>query len=78
MNNKFYIKTPIYTSHKLKHEQNKSVFFKMECYQPTGSFKIRGMEELCRFHFNEGKRNFVASSGGNAGYSLAYVGMQME
>ena len=49
----------------------------MECYQPTGSFKIRGMETLCRTHFNEGKRNFIASSGGNAGYSLAYVGKQL-
>lgn len=35
------------------------------------------MEELCRFHVNKGQRNFIASSGGNAGYSLAYVGQQL-
>jgi len=77
MNNKLYIETPIYKSYKLLEEQNKNVFYKMECYQPVGSFKIRGMEELCRFHFNKGKRNFIASSGGNAGYSLAYIGKQI-
>ncbi len=77
MKSKFYIKTPIYKSHKLKKEQNKNIFYKMECYQPTGSFKIRGMEEFCRFHFKEGKRNFITSSGGNAGYSLAYIGKEM-
>ncbi|WP_103072533.1 pyridoxal-phosphate dependent enzyme [Aquimarina sediminis] len=77
MNNKFYIETPVYKSHKLNKEHNKSVFYKMECYQPTGSFKIRGMEELCRFHINNGKRDFIASSGGNAGYSLGYIGQKM-
>jgi len=77
MNNKFYIETPIYKSHKLSKGQNKNVLYKMECYQPTGSFKIRGMEELCRFHFNKGKREFIASSGGNAGYSLGYIGEKM-
>ena len=77
MNTKFHIETPIYKSHKRSKEQNKHVFYKMECYQPTGSFKIRGMEALCRFHFSKGKRTFIASSGGNAGYSLAYVGKMM-
>ncbi|WP_074407617.1 MULTISPECIES: pyridoxal-phosphate dependent enzyme [Aquimarina] len=74
MDHKLYIETPIYSSHKLKREQQKNIFYKLDCYQPTGSFKIRGMEELCRFHFEKGKKNFIASSGGNAGYSLAYVG----
>jgi len=50
----------------------------MECYQPTGSFKIRGMEELCRYHFKEGRREFIASSGGNAGYSLGYIGKKLD
>ena len=77
MNDNLYIETPIYKSHKLLKEHNKNVFYKMDCYQPTGSFKIRGMEELCLFHFKHGKTNFVASSGGNAGYSLAYVGKQL-
>lgn len=77
MNNTYYIETPLYKSHKLKKEKNINVFYKMECYQPTNSFKIRGMEALCRFHHDQGKRKFIASSGGNAGYSLAFVGKQM-
>ncbi len=77
MTDKLYLQTPIFKSHKLQQEKGLHVFYKMDCYQPTGSFKIRGMEELCRFHINNGKRDFVASSGGNAGYSLAYVGKQL-
>ncbi len=72
-----YLKTPIFKSHKLKKELNLNIFYKMECHQPTGSFKIRGMEELCRFYIQQGKNNFIASSGGNAGYSLAYVGNKL-
>ena len=77
MNSTFYTVTPLYTSSKLKKEQNLNIYYKMECSQPSGSFKIRGMETLCRHHFARGKRSFVASSGGNAGYSLAYVGKQL-
>lgn len=47
-------------------------YFKMDAYQPTGSFKIRGMDHLVRTHVNAGKSHFIASSGGNAGLSLAY------
>lgn len=77
MSHTHYIKTPLYKSHLLLKTQQKNVFYKLECYQPSGSFKIRGMERLCRFHVESGKRNFIASSGGNAGYSLAYVGKQL-
>lgn len=72
-----YIETPLYRSHQLKKTKHKDVFYKLEAYQPAGSFKIRGMENLCKFHYAAGKRNFIASSGGNAGYSLAYIGQAM-
>jgi L-serine/L-threonine ammonia-lyase len=78
MTNHFYHNTPIFKSFQLAKEKKKNVHYKMECYQPSGSFKIRGMEELCRFHVSQGKTNFVASSGGNAGYSLAFVGNQLN
>ena len=55
-----------------------NVYYKMECDQPSFSFKIRGMEKLCRFHLENGVKSFVASSGGNAGYSLAYVGQRLD
>lgn len=48
-------------------------WFKMDCYQATGSFKLRGMDALVRYHAGNGRNSFVASSGGNAGFSLAYA-----
>ena len=49
------------------------VWFKMDCYQTTGSFKIRGMDRLVAKSLENGRELFVASSGGNAGLSLAYA-----
>lgn len=77
MNQTLYKNTPLYQSHYLKATLGRNVFFKMDCYQPSGSFKIRGMEVICRAYISQGKNEFVASSGGNAGYSLAYVGMKL-
>ena len=72
MVNPLYIQTPVYSS-----KEHPNVFYKMESFQPTQSFKVRGMDALCRFHFNQGRTKFIASSGGNAGYSLAYVCQKM-
>ena len=72
-----YHQTPLLQSHQLKKEKGLNVFYKMEAYQPTGSFKIRGMENLCRHHLANGQRNFIASSGGNAGLSMAYVAKKL-
>lgn len=77
MSDNLYIKSPVYQSQKLLKENGLRVFYKMDCHQPTLSFKIRGMEHLCRTHVDKGVRNFIASSGGNAGYSLAYVGKHL-
>lgn len=68
MGKPLYSRTPIFPS-----KEHPNVFYKMESFQPTHSFKVRGMDSLCRFHFNQGQTKFIASSGGNAGYSLAYV-----
>jgi len=54
-----------------------SVSYKMDCFQPSGSFKIRGMDALLKNLFNQGYKKVIASSGGNAGYSLAYVAKQI-
>jgi len=77
MKKQIFVQTPILKSHKLKKELNKNIYYKAEYFQPSGSFKIRGMEELCRHHIKEGKTNFISSSGGNAGYSMAYVGKEL-
>ena len=49
----------------------------MECYQPTGSFKIRGSGTLCQKLAKEGFKHVISSSGGNAGYSTAYSGKKL-
>ena len=50
----------------------------MECLQPSGSFKLRGIGALCQEEAMKGKDAFVASSGGNAGIAVAYCGMKMN
>jgi L-serine/L-threonine ammonia-lyase len=53
------------------------VFLKMECFQPTGSFKIRGIGLLCKECVDGGASHLVSSSGGNAGFAVAYAGRQL-
>lgn len=77
MKNTLYKNTPLYQSHFLKSTLKRNVFYKMDCNQPSGSFKIRGMEVICKDYISKGISEFVASSGGNAGYSLAYVGLKL-
>lgn len=57
--------------------ESMSVKLKMEAYQPTGSFKLRGMEYLCRQAIRDGATHLVSSSGGNAGLSVAYAGRKL-
>ncbi len=73
----FYHATPIFQAHRLNTQLNFQVSYKMECFQPSGSFKIRGMETILKDLAQKGFREVLCSSGGNAGYSLAYVGQQM-
>jgi len=68
--NKFscVVNTPL-----VNHQKINGLWIKMDNQQPTGSFKIRGMECLVLQQLQRGNERFVASSGGNAGYSLAYA-----
>ncbi len=72
-----YLNTPLFKSHELEKRVGLNVYYKMDCFQPSGSFKIRGMDSLLQDLFQRGHREVIASSGGNAGYSLAYVAKQM-
>ena len=69
--------TPVVESIWMSQCVDKPVFLKMECGQRTGSFKIRGIGRLCQEWVAQGKTHLVSSSGGNAGYSVAYAGRQM-
>jgi len=46
---------------------------KMDCFQPAASFKIRGMGRSCRLAVERGARRLICSSGGNAGYAVAWA-----
>jgi len=56
------------------HGAGRETWVKMDAYQPTGSFKIRGIGHLCQRLASQGAKAFVSSSGGNAGYAAAYAG----
>ena len=49
----------------------------MDCFQPTGSFKIRGIGALCEQLARQGAKGFLSSSGGNAGLAVAYAGKHL-
>ncbi len=67
-------KTPLLESRTLSHALGQKVLLKMEAWQPVGSFKIRGMGRLCQHLVARGAKRLVSSSGGNAGYAVAYAG----
>ncbi len=69
-----HIQTPVYENPIINQRLNKHIYFKMECYQPTGSFKARGIGFKCQQAVKAGKKHLISSSGGNAGYSAAYAG----
>jgi L-serine/L-threonine ammonia-lyase len=52
-------------------------FIKMEAYQPSGSFKLRGIGAACAEYARRGKRHFYCPSGGNAGLAAAYAGREL-
>lgn len=73
-----HIKTPLVFSQLLKNTLSKNIYFKLELLQPSGSFKLRGIGNLCQQEWQKGARSFVASSGGNAGIAAAYCGMRLQ
>jgi L-serine/L-threonine ammonia-lyase len=50
----------------------------MEAFQPSGSFKARGMGAACLAAKEAGATRVVCASGGNAGYAVAYAGQQLK
>jgi L-serine/L-threonine ammonia-lyase len=69
--------TPLFRSFEQSTRLDKEIYYKMECFQPSGSFKLRGVGRLCLHKAQEGIRKFVIASGGNAGLAVAYTGQQM-
>lgn len=74
---KYYRETPLMPMQRLNNLTGRNFQVKMECYQPVGSFKIRGISEYCKELRDSGVRHFVSSSGGNAGLATAYCARAM-
>ncbi|HEX7748420.1 MAG TPA: pyridoxal-phosphate dependent enzyme [Bordetella sp.] len=72
-----HIQTPILASRALSLGTGKDVRLKMEALQPSGSFKTRGIGHACETYKARGARRFISSSGGNAGYAVAYAGRML-
>lgn len=74
----YVYKTPLYSNVYLSRKTGAEIFLKLECYQPTGVFKIRGAFniELENSHSIK-KTGVVTASSGNHGLSVAYVAMQL-
>ena len=72
-----HVKTPLFYSKRLELSTGKFVHLKLEALQPSASFKLRGIGRLCQCYAADGFTQLVASSGGNAGISVAYCGMML-
>jgi L-serine/L-threonine ammonia-lyase len=77
MERPLHIRTPLLESPAIGAASGRQILLKMECLQPTASFKIRGIGRLCEESARGGSRGFVSSSGGNAGYAAAYAGRKL-
>lgn len=73
----FHIETPALRSRPLSEALGAPVDLKMECLQPTGSFKLRGIGRACAEAARAGATHLVASSGGNAGLAVAHAGARL-
>jgi L-serine/L-threonine ammonia-lyase len=73
-----HIKTPLVESRPISRTAGCGVLLKLENTQPSGTFKIRGIGNLCRHAHRDGVDRFISSSGGNAGYASAYAGRRLN
>jgi threonine dehydratase len=67
-------RTPLYRSEYLSRRFDANVLLKLECFQPTRVFKIRGAaNKILQLNRAQRARGVVAASSGNHGLSVAYV-----
>ncbi|KAF9359018.1 hypothetical protein BGX26_000345 [Mortierella sp. AD094] len=71
--------TPLMHSTELSRKTQTNIWLKLENLQPSGSFKIRGLGNMCQKAFlkHGSEAHLVCSSGGNAGLAVAYSGRQL-
>jgi len=78
MHPKLYHATPLVESPSLNKRLGRRILVKMECHQPAGSFKIRGVSHLMLTHVRQGADHFICSSGGNAGLAVAHCAAALK
>ncbi|MEW5982996.1 MAG: pyridoxal-phosphate dependent enzyme [Acidobacteriota bacterium] len=69
-----HLDTPLIESRPLALAFGRPVWLKLDCLQPSGSFKLRGIGHACEAAQGRGASRFVSSSGGNAGLAVGYAG----
>ncbi len=72
-----HVRTPVWDSPALSRAFGAPVWLKMDALQPVGSFKIRGLGSYCSELVAQGAAALISSSGGNAGYAVAYAGRKL-
>ena len=72
-----YVKTPLRPLTRVNQRSGKNFQVKLECFQPTGSFKLRGVERFCEEQRERGIRRLICASGGNCGCAAAYCASRM-
>lgn len=72
-----HLHTPLVASTPLEARCGSPVWLKLESAQPSGSFKLRGMGTACERAVARGVKELVTSSGGNAGYAVAWAARRL-
>ena len=72
-----HVRTPLVHSSFYSERTGLDVHLKLECVQPPGSFKIRGIGKTVQNAAASGATSIVCSSGGNAGLAAAYAARRL-
>src|SRR4051794_3180223 len=75
----YILHTPLRRSPVFSEEFGADIFLKLENWQPTGSFKVRGaFNLLIQLTREENARGLVAASAGNHGSAVGYAAQQLH
>ena len=72
-----HVHSPLLRSTPWSARRGVDVWLKLDCVQPSGSFKIRGLGNAARRAVEAGATGLLSSSGGNAGLAAAYAARQL-
>jgi L-serine/L-threonine ammonia-lyase len=75
---KLYLESPLIFSEALSKIAKTKIYLKLEALQPSGSFKNRGIGHFCAEVKKQGAKEFICSSGGNAGLAASYAAHRLN